>query len=186
MIGNFWVLPRASLSSAAEAQVSFVKILRILSEIHSNFVQYTPQEIWYNQFMSEKKHIEALVVAGVVIKKDGKYLLLQEKQPKAYGLWNFPAGKVDIGESFEQTAIREAKEESGYDVELTKKIGIFQTIPTHAAKHTYEAKIIGGELNFPPDEILDAKWFTFDEIKQMKDKLREGWVLDAINILESR
>ena len=43
MIGNFWVLPRASLSSAAEAQVSFVKILRILPEIHSNFVQYTPQ-----------------------------------------------------------------------------------------------------------------------------------------------
>src|SRR3989344_5953756 len=42
MIGNFWVLPRASLSSAAEAQRSFVKILRILSEIHSNFVQYTP------------------------------------------------------------------------------------------------------------------------------------------------
>src|SRR3989344_3998884 len=33
MIGNFLVLPRASLSSAAEAQVSFVKILRILSEI---------------------------------------------------------------------------------------------------------------------------------------------------------
>ena len=37
MVGNFWVLPRASLSRAAEAQVSFVKILRILSEIHSNF-----------------------------------------------------------------------------------------------------------------------------------------------------
>src|SRR3989338_8984816 len=43
--GNFWVLPRASLSSAAEAQVSFVKILRILSEIHSNFVQYTPPKL---------------------------------------------------------------------------------------------------------------------------------------------
>ncbi len=55
MIGNFWVLPRASLSSAAEAQVSFIKILRILSEMHSNFVQYTPQ--WYNEVM-EKIRIE--------------------------------------------------------------------------------------------------------------------------------
>ncbi len=45
MIGNFWVLPRASLSSAAEAQVSFIKILRILSEMHSNFVQYTPPKL---------------------------------------------------------------------------------------------------------------------------------------------
>ena len=40
MVGNFWVLPRASLSRAAEAQVSFVKILRILPEIHSNFVRH--------------------------------------------------------------------------------------------------------------------------------------------------
>src|SRR3989344_5035412 len=47
MIGNFWVLPRASKARAAEAQVSFVKILRILSEIHSNFVQYTPPIYFY-------------------------------------------------------------------------------------------------------------------------------------------
>ncbi|MBI4065910.1 hypothetical protein HY412_01825 [Candidatus Kaiserbacteria bacterium] len=40
----FWFLPRASKAHAAEAQRSFVKILRILSEIHSNFVQYTPPE----------------------------------------------------------------------------------------------------------------------------------------------
>ena len=42
MQGNFWICPRES-ASAVEAQVLFVKILRILSEIHSNFVQYTPQ-----------------------------------------------------------------------------------------------------------------------------------------------
>ncbi|MFA6386458.1 MAG: NUDIX hydrolase [Candidatus Paceibacterota bacterium] len=134
----------------------------------------------------EKENVKAEVVAGVVIKKDGKYLLLQEKQPKAYMLWNFPAGKVDIGESFEQTAIREAKEESGYDIELIKEIGIFQRIPTDAVKHAFEAKIVGGELEFPPDEILDAKWFTLNEIKQMKEKLRGEWILEAINILEGR
>src|SRR3989338_887640 len=135
--------------------------------------------------MSEKEHIKAIVVASVVMKQDGKYLLVQERQPKAYGLWNFPGGKVDVGESFEQAAIREAKEESGYDVEIIKKIGIFQANPTNAVKHAFEVKIIGGELNFQLDELLDAKWFTFDEIKQMRDKLREGeWILDAINILE--
>ncbi len=134
----------------------------------------------------QKENVRATVVAGVVIKKDGKYLLLQEKQPKAYMLWNFPAGKVDVGESFEQTAVREAREESGYDVELVKKIGIFQTTPTQAVKHAFEARITGGELNFPQDEILNAKWFTFKEVEQMKDKLREEWILDVINILEGR
>lgn len=130
--------------------------------------------------------IKVEVVAGVVIKKDGKYLLLQEKQPKAYGLWNFPAGKVDVGESIEQAAIREAKEESGYDVELIKEIDIFQAKSTDAVKHAFEAKIIGGDLNFPEDEILDIRWFSFDEIKEMKDKLRDDWILGAITILENR
>jgi len=132
----------------------------------------------------QKETIKVQVVAGVVIKQDGKFLLLQEKQPKAYGLWNFPAGRVDLGESLEQAAIREAKEESGYDVELVKEIAIFHAQATDVVKHAYEAKIIGGKLNFPDDEILDAKWFTLEEIEQMKDKLRGGWILEAISILE--
>lgn len=134
----------------------------------------------------EQENIKVVVVAGVVIKKDSKYLLLQEKQQKAYMLWNFPAGHVDEGETFEQAAIREAKEESGYDVELIKKIGIFPFNPPDAIRHIFEAKIIGGELKFLEDEILDAKWFTFEEIKQMKEKLRGEWIIDVINTLEGK
>lgn len=134
----------------------------------------------------EKETIKVEVVAGVIIKKDNKYLLLQEKQPKAYMLWNFPAGRVDVGESLEETAIRETKEESGYDVELLKEIKIFHEKATSVVKHVFEAKIIGGELKFPEDEILDAQWFTYEEIKNMRDKLRSEWILDTINLLESR
>lgn len=61
------------------------------------------------------------VVAGCVIKKDGNYLLVQERQPKVYGKWNLPAGHVDKDETIEQAAVREAKEETGYEVELIKK-----------------------------------------------------------------
>jgi ADP-ribose pyrophosphatase YjhB (NUDIX family) len=132
-----------------------------------------------------KETIKVEVVAGVVIKQDGKYLLVQEKQPRAYGLWNWPAGKVDVGESIEQAAIRETKEESGYDVRLIKEITIFHAEAADTIKHAFEGKIIGGQLNFPQDEILDAQWFTLDEIKQMADKLRGGWILESINILEN-
>ena len=124
------------------------------------------------------------IVAGVVIYQDGKYLLVQEKQPKAYGLWNFPAGKVDIGNTIEQSAIREAKEEVGFDVELVKKIGVFQDTTSTPAKHAFEAKIIGGELHVPEDEILDAQWLTKSEIETMKEQLRDPWILGAINTLE--
>lgn len=135
--------------------------------------------------MQEIETVKVEVVSGVVVKQDGKYLLLQEKQPKAYGLWNFPAGRVDVGESIQETAIRETREESGYEVELIKEIKIYHSFSTDVVKHVFEAKIIGGELNFPEDEMLDAKWFTFNEIKLMKDKLRSEWVIDAIEILEN-
>ena len=136
--------------------------------------------------LEQKETIKVEVVAGVVIKQDGQYLLLQEKQPKAYGLWNFPAGKVDLGESIEQAAVREAKEESGYDVELVKEIAIFHSKATDVVKHAYAAKIIGGGLNFPEDEIMDGKWFALEEIKQMANKLRGEWILESISLLENK
>jgi ADP-ribose pyrophosphatase YjhB (NUDIX family) len=39
--------------------------------------------------------VKIYVVAGVVVKQDGKYLLVQEKKPEAHGLWNLPAGRVE-------------------------------------------------------------------------------------------
>lgn len=121
------------------------------------------------------------VVAGVVIKKDDKYLLVQEKKKEVYGLWNLPAGKVEKGSIIEETAVREAKEESGYDVKLIRELGTYHKEGERSVKHAYYAEIAGGKLNPPADEILDAKWFTYDEILKMKDKLRnDWWILDAI------
>ncbi len=126
-------------------------------------------------------HTYAVLVGGVVIKKENKYLLVQEKQEIAYGLWNLPAGKVDEGLSIEETAVKEAKEETGYDVKLVRKIGIYQEKAENAVKHVFEAEIIGGKLNFPEDEILDAQWFTFKEITAMKDKLRNPeYIIPAV------
>ena len=124
------------------------------------------------------------IVAGVVIKQDGKYLLVQEKQEKVYGLWNLPAGHVDEGDSIEETAVKEAKEETVYDVELVRKIDIFQDSVSTPPKHAFEARISGGSLQFPEDEIMDARWFSFDEILSMKDQMRSGWVIGAIQMLE--
>ncbi|MDO9399633.1 MAG: NUDIX hydrolase [bacterium] len=137
--------------------------------------------------MQEKELTKIYIVAGVVIKQDNKYLLVQENNlnPKVHGTWNFPAGKVDKGDTIEQTAVKEAKEESGFDVELIRKIDIFQENTSEPVQHAFEAKIIGGELKWPKDEILDARWFGYNEIKKMKDKLRGKWILETIKILEN-
>ena len=131
--------------------------------------------------------VKIYVAAGVVVKQDGKYLLVQEKKPSAYGLWNLPAGRVEEGQTIEDTAVREAKEESGYDVELVQHLDIFQGDGdgTSTCVHAFEAKIIGGELHVPED-MLDAKWFTYEEILKMKEKFRGFWQLKAIDLVEKR
>jgi 8-oxo-dGTP diphosphatase len=128
------------------------------------------------------------VVAACVIKdSEGKYLLVQEARPKVYGLWNLPAGHVDKGESIESAAVRETKEESGLDVELLEKIGIWQDKVEEPIRHAFTVKIIGGEVRPQPEEILDAKWYSFNEIVNMRSegKLRVEWIFDAISHVES-
>jgi 8-oxo-dGTP pyrophosphatase MutT (NUDIX family) len=134
----------------------------------------------------EQSIARVAVVAGCVIKKNGKYLLVQEKQPKAYGLWNLPAGHVDNGETIEQAAAREAREETGFDVAVAEKLEISHDNIGTPVKHSFAARITGGELCIKPDEILDAKWLNYQEIAELnrKGKLRATWVWDSITKLE--
>lgn len=134
-----------------------------------------------------EKLTQTNIVAGVVIKQDGKYLLVQENRlgTKVHGLWNFPAGKVEECDTIEATAIKEAREEVGYDVKLLRKLDIFQAHSKTPPKHAFEAEIIGGKLDWPKDEIQDARWFTWQEIQDMKDELREEWIIGAISMMEN-
>jgi 8-oxo-dGTP pyrophosphatase MutT (NUDIX family) len=129
-------------------------------------------------------------VAGVVIRNDkGEYLLVQEKQPKAYGLWNLPAGWIDEGETPQQAAVREAKEEVGLDVKLTDNEPLHQAMNTAKDRTltSFEAEVIGGEMKFQKEELLDAKWLSIKEIEELNSqgKLRAQWVIDSIKKAES-
>lgn len=122
------------------------------------------------------------IVAGCVLEQDGKYLLVQERQQKVYGKWNLPAGRVDVGETIEQAAVREVLEETGYTVELGPKLRIEHDDVTRPVLHSFKAKIVSGELKFSQDELLDARWLTFEEIKQLHaaGKIRADWVFRSI------
>jgi 8-oxo-dGTP diphosphatase len=118
------------------------------------------------------------IKAGVLIKENNKFLLVQEKAKRAFGLWNIPSGKVDEEETVITTAIREAKEETGYTIVLEKELVIIKEpfIDTKEL-HIFLGKIDGGLLHIPKEEILDARWFSYHEIKNMKDVLVGNWIL---------
>lgn len=126
-----------------------------------------------------KEPVKVKVSVTCLIEKDGKVLFVQEGAGKIKGLWSLPGGKVDEGETFEEAVERELKEETNLDVINMKEIDIVQEEPNHTVKHIYrvEAK---GNLKSQIGEILDIKWFSPEEVKEMKDKLRNPWVLNVI------
>ena len=65
---------------------------------------------------------EAVSCGGVVI-HDGKVLLLYKNQKGRYMGWVLPKGTVEPGETYQQTALREVKEETNSDAEIVKYIG---------------------------------------------------------------
>lgn len=112
------------------------------------------------------------IVAGCVIDKNNKILMVQEAKEKYYGQWNFPAGHVDMGETIIEGAIREVKEETGCDVKLTgvlpMKIVYQKDFPTLIIEFT--AELINETIKIDKNEILDVKWIDIEEIKKMDEK----------------
>lgn len=119
------------------------------------------------------------VIAGCVVEKDNKILMVQEGLDFCYGQWNFPAGHVDEFENITDAAIREVKEETGLEVKLK---GILPICETELRNEThiiirFVAEVIGGEIEFDSNEILDVKWLNIEDIEKMTEKeLRNYWV----------
>lgn len=121
------------------------------------------------------------VRAAAVIEQEGKFLLVQEATPVVYGLWNWQQGKVDEGESPEDAAVREAKEETGLDVRVVRKLGVIEHPFLNTKEiHVFLTEAVGGELKVLEGEILQVKWFTLEELEEIKDKTPGPWVFDTI------
>lgn len=116
----------------------------------------------------------AAVVVGVCVKsQNNEVLMVEEAYKDIKGLLNFPMGKWDDGETVFDAAIREAKEESGYDVKLKSILSIqnYQS-PRNGSllKITFNGEIVSGEAKYDGDEISAVKWIPIDDLLNMSDK----------------
>lgn len=73
----------------------------------------------------------------IIIRVDNKIVLIKRRNPP-YG-WALPGGFVDYGERFEDAAIREAKEETGLDVQLVSLLGVYSDPDRDKRQHTVSA-----------------------------------------------
>lgn len=116
-----------------------------------------------------------VVIAGTLVVRDNKVLMVKEAKKKCYGQWNFPAGHVDEPEKITVAAIRETFEETGCKVKLTGVLPISMVDGKEGVRLMvkFTADLIEENIKFDPEEILDVKWIDIEEIKNMsKDELR--------------
>lgn len=106
------------------------------------------------------KHIVS--AATIVMNEKSEILLI--KGPRRG--WEMPGGQVEEGESLQDAAIRETKEESGIDIEVTKFCGVFQNVSGSICNTLFLATPIGGELTTSA-ESLEVGFFPIHQALAM-------------------
>ncbi len=99
-----------------------------------------------------------------------KILLIKRGTTPFRGYWALPGGRLELGETVEQTIVREAKEETGLDVAIVRKIGEYHEHGTQGGfKYDYHAacflvEVVGGEILRQKSEIQEIQRFSLSEL----------------------
>ena len=132
---------------------------------------------------------------GIVFNSEGKILLVRNaslKDPNV-NYWGFPKGHLDPGETSEQAATREIKEETGIDAQILKKIGDSRYVYTQDGEKIFKIvtifvmKQIQGEINIQQEEIGEAGWFTPEEaLEKLSFKQDQELLQKALQIKDDK
>lgn len=111
------------------------------------------------------------VGVGVVITKDQQVLLLRRRNVHGAGTWSTPGGHLDFGESPEQCAVREVKEETGLDIDPVVFRAITNDVFVAENRHYItiwmEGHYTAGEpFLAAPYEASEIGWFPWDALPQ--------------------
>jgi len=113
------------------------------------------------------QHVQ--VGSNTVIERNREVLLLRLNYGPRDGSWSLPGGLVENDEDAEEAAVRETKEETGFDVELDGLLTISMRPGSPVLVVVYRAHILSGELRIAPDEASEAAWFPRDAIPALEE-----------------
>jgi mutator protein MutT len=108
-------------------------------------------------------------VVACVISRDGRFLITQRKKESHLGhLWEFPGGKIEPGESPQQCAVRECREEIGVEVKAGETIEEVRHDYPELRVHLYfiKCELISGEPR--PLDCADLTWARPEEFSRFR------------------
>jgi 8-oxo-dGTP diphosphatase len=110
-----------------------------------------------------------ILATSICLRQGDEVLLVQRGKEPGRGSWAFPGGKVELGETTAQAALRELKEECGLVAQLGSLIGLYDLIlpDFHFVIACYFASHAQGTLRTGSD-ALKAQWFKIDEALKLK------------------
>ena len=141
---------------------------------------------WLRSKVGHEKVI--LVFAGGCLFDDRERVLLQKRGDS--GKWGFPGGAIELGETPEEAAIREVKEETGLDIQVESLIGIYTDSDirypngdeAHSICIAYRLEAVSGQLACDGMETAELKYFAMDELPEMFCKQHEELKTDIIRL----
>ena len=112
-----------------------------------------------------------LVGVGAAIIRNSSVLLVRRKEEPAKGLWSIPGGLVGLGETADEAARREAKEETGIDIQIEKLLDVVDNIVRddqgkirfHYVLAIFLARPLTAQVK-PNSDVSDARWVRFSEL----------------------
>ena len=123
------------------------------------------------------KHIE---VVAAVIYKDGEIFATQRGYGEFEGMWEFPGGKIEPGESREDALKREIQEELGVDIYIKELLCTTEyDYPTfHLTMHCYLCSVASGEIELR--EHKSAQWLTAETLDTIEWLPADKDVIDKL------
>lgn len=100
--------------------------------------------------------------AQVVLMEDGRVLMVRLQRP-GKSFWVLPGGAIESGETPQEAAIREMREETGLDVAIDRLLFVEEPrtvgdIEIRSPRHTFLVRRIGGDLEPQFDEVAEVAW----------------------------
>jgi ADP-ribose pyrophosphatase YjhB (NUDIX family) len=122
---------------------------------------------------------------ATIVERDGRYLMVEEETEQGLR-FNQPAGHLEHGETLFAAALRETREETGWEVELQHLVGIYMVDKPDSDITWLRFAFAARAVQHHPAEKLDtgivsAHWLTYDEIAARLSQHRSPVVMQCLD-----